>query len=82
MKILLLNSRAVIRYHFVDDQLPLSLGSQMVDPLTTDRLVLCKSQGPSRFASNPVLFSEQTQRTQRLHGENLKLRYDRPQRSG
>jgi hypothetical protein len=43
MKIWFLNLHAVIEYHFVDDQLPLSLGSQMVDPLTTDRLVLCKS---------------------------------------
>jgi hypothetical protein len=43
MKSWVLNSHAVISFHFADDQPPLSLGSQMVDPLTTDRFGLCKS---------------------------------------
>jgi hypothetical protein len=56
MKIWLLKLPAAIGYHFLDDQLPLSLGSQMVDPLTTDRFFLCKSQGPPKFAPSPFYF--------------------------
>jgi len=42
MKMWLLNLHAGIGYHFVDDRPPLSLGSQIVDPLTRDHFILCK----------------------------------------
>jgi len=36
MKISVLGLLSLMRYHFLDDQLRLSLGSNVVDPLTTD----------------------------------------------